>query len=343
VAERLLKIDDLHTHFHTPEGVVRAVDGVSFEVDKGRTLGVLGESGCGKSVTALSIMRLIPDPPGKIPAGRVEFDGRDLLSLSGSAMRRLRGNELAMIFQEPMTSLNPVYTVGDQISEAYLTHESVSTREAWNQAQEMLRLVGIPSPEKRVHEYPHQLSGGMRQRAMIAMALACRPKLLIADEPTTALDVTIQAQILDLMIQLQDELGMVIMMITHDLGVIAEVSDDVVVMYAGQVVEYAPLEVIFQEARHPYTLGLMASIPKLGRKFSEGKTPLQEIPGTVPDLIHLPEGCLFESRCRRGFERCRRERPPLFTLSERHGSRCWLVESDAEIHEATGNNERRTG
>ena len=329
MSDLLLKITDLQTHFYTPEGVVRAVDGVSFKVGRGRTIGVLGESGCGKSVTALSVMRLIPDPPGRIISGRIELNGRDLLSLSSSEMRRMRGNELAMIFQEPMTSLNPVYTVGNQIAEAYLTHADVSKKDAYGQAVEMLRLVGIPAPDKRVHEYPHQLSGGMRQRAMIAMALACNPKLLIADEPTTALDVTIQAQILDLIMDLQEELGMVIMMITHDLGVIAEVADDVVVMYAGQVVECSSLETIFQDPRHPYTMGLMASIPKLGRKFEQGKEPLQEIPGLVPDLVNLPAGCLFERRCRYAFDKCRQERPPLFGLSENHGSRCWLVEKEA--------------
>ena len=330
VIEPLVELKDLQTHFFTPEGIVRAVDGVSFSVDKGRTLGVLGESGCGKSVTAMSIMRLIPDPPGKILGGSIEFEGQNLLDLSMSKMRSIRGKSISMIFQEPMTSLNPVYTIGDQIGEAYLTHQKdISVKESLDRAAEMLRLVGIPSPEKRIHEYPHQLSGGMRQRAMIAMAMAFRPKLLIADEPTTALDVTIQAQILDLMIKLQEELGMAVMMITHDLGVIAEVSDEVVVMYAGEVVEFASIDDLFENAQHPYTFGLMKSIPTLGRKFSEGKKSLKEIPGLVPNLIRLPPGCLFAPRCRHAFSRCRRERPPMYRISDNHGAKCWLLEKEA--------------
>jgi oligopeptide/dipeptide ABC transporter ATP-binding protein len=328
VEEPLLDVRDLKTHFFTPEGVVKALDGVCFAIPHGKTLGVLGESGCGKSVTALSIMRLIPDPPGRILSGAVRFEGQDLLAIAESDMRPIRGNRIAMIFQEPMTSLNPVFTIGDQIGEAYTNHQGLSGKEAMERALHMLRLVGIPAPEKRVHEYPHQLSGGMRQRAMIAMAMACRPRLLIADEPTTALDVTIQAQILDLMLELQAELGMAIMMITHDLGVIAEVSDSVVVMYAGEVVEYAPIDAIFTEALHPYTQGLMRSIPRLGEKFRVGKQRLQEIPGVVPDLIRLPAGCLFAPRCDRVMERCRGSRSPVFTLSPEHGARCWLVEGD---------------
>jgi len=327
--ERLIQLKNLTTHFFTPEGVVKAVERVSFGIDKGRTLGVLGESGCGKSVTALSIMRLIPDPPGKILEGEIEFEGSDLLRLSPAAMRQVRGKDIAMIFQEPMTSLNPVYTIGDQIAETYVTHQGMNKAEAFQGAAEMLHLVGIPAPERRVHEYPHQLSGGMRQRAMIAMAMACRPKLLIADEPTTALDVTIQAQILDLMLGLQEEVGMAIMIITHDLGVIAEVSDEVVVMYAGQVVEYTSIETIFLQPRHPYTLGLMTSIPQLGRKFKKGKERLKEIPGLVPNLIRLPPGCLFQPRCPMAIETCTKERPPLFSLDEGHGVRCWLVEKEA--------------
>jgi oligopeptide/dipeptide ABC transporter ATP-binding protein len=244
-------------------------------------------------------------------------------------MRKVRGRSISMIFQEPMTSLNPVYTIGDQIAETYVIHQGMGKPEAFQRAAEMLRLVGIPAPERRVHEYPHQLSGGMRQRAMIAMAMACRPKLLIADEPTTALDVTIQAQILDLMLGLQEEVGMAIMIITHDLGVIAEVSDEVVVMYAGQVVEYASIETLFLQPRHPYTLGLMTSIPQLGRKFKEGKARLKEIPGLVPNLIRLPPGCLFQPSCPMAFAACTKERPPLFSLDEGHGVRCWLVEKEA--------------
>jgi len=327
--EPLIQLKNLTTQFFTPEGVVKAVERVSFGIDKGRTLGVLGESGCGKSVTALTIMRLIPDPPGKILEGEIEFEGSDLLRLSPAAMRQVRGKDIAMIFQEPMTSLNPVYTIGDQIAETYVIHQGMNKPEAFQRAAEMLRLVGIPAPERRVHEYPHQLSGGMRQRAMIAMAMACRPKLLIADEPTTALDVTIQAQILDLMLGLQEEVGMAILIITHDLGVIAEVSDEVVVMYAGQVVEYASIETLFLQPRHPYTLGLMTSIPQLGRKFREGKARLKEIPGLVPNLIRLPPGCLFTPRCPMAFQACTQERPPLFSLDAGHGVRCWLVEKEA--------------
>ena len=330
--EPLIRLKNLTTRFFTPEGVVRAVEQVSFGIEKGRTLGVLGESGCGKSVTALTIMRLIPDPPGKILAGEIELEGTDLLRLSPAAMRQVRGKDIAMIFQEPMTSLNPVYTVGDQIAETYVTHQGMDKTEAFRRSAEMLRLVGIPSPERRVHEYPHQLSGGMRQRAMIAMAMACRPKLLIADEPTTALDVTIQAQILDLMLGLQEEVGMAIMIITHDLGVIAEVSDEVVVMYAGQVVEYASIETLFGQPRHPYTLGLMASIPQLGRKFREGKARLKEIPGLVPNLIRLPPGCLFQPRCPVAFQPCTQQTPPLFSLGEGHGVRCWLAEKEAKAY-----------
>jgi peptide/nickel transport system ATP-binding protein len=330
LTEPLLRVNNLTTHFLIPEGVVRAVDSVSFAIGKGRTLGVLGESGCGKSVTALTVMRLIPDPPGRIAGGEILFEGRDLLRIKNAEMRHIRGKDIAMIFQEPMTSLNPVYTVGDQIAEAYSAHKKTGKTEAWQRAAELLRLVGIPAPERRIHDYPHQLSGGMRQRAMIAMAMACRPKLLIADEPTTALDVTIQAQILDLIMELQEELGMATLIITHDLGVIAEVSDDVVVMYAGQVVEYARIETLFTEPLHPYTFGLTESIPRLGRKFEMGKQPLKEIPGLVPNLIRLPPGCLFQPRCSRSFDRCIRERPPIFSLNACHGVRCWLYEKEPQ-------------
>ncbi|MGA2956803.1 MAG: ABC transporter ATP-binding protein [Thermodesulfobacteriota bacterium] len=326
----LIQLEGVTTYFFTPEGTVKAVDRVSFGINRGRTLGLLGESGCGKSVTALTIMRLIPNPPGKILEGAIDFEGRDLLQLSPSAMRHIRGKDIAMIFQEPMTSLNPVYTIGNQIAETYLIHQRINKAEAFRQATEMLRLVGIPSPERRIHEYPHQLSGGMRQRAMIAMAMACRPKLLIADEPTTALDVTIQAQILDLMLGLQEEMGMAIMIITHDLGVIAEVSDDVVVMYAGQVVEHASIETLFTDPQHPYTQGLIASIPRLGKKFQTGKERLKEIPGLVPNLIRLPRGCLFQPRCPLAFQACTQQRPPLFLLDAGHGVRCWLVQKDVK-------------
>jgi oligopeptide/dipeptide ABC transporter ATP-binding protein len=328
VGENLLEIEHLQTHFFTPEGVVRAVEDVSFSIPNGGTIGILGESGCGKSVTALSVMRLIPDPPGKILSGAIRLNGQDLLRLSSNQMRQLRGNQIAMIFQEPMTALNPVYTIGDQIGETYQTHEDLTQRQALEKATEMLKLVGISAPEKRINEYPHQLSGGMRQRAMIAMALACRPKLLIADEPTTALDVTIQAQIIDLMMELQDALGMAIMMITHNLGVIAEISDQIVVMYAGEVVEHATIETFFRDPRHPYTMGLIHSIPKLGAKFKIGKQRLQEIKGMVPNLIRSPPGCLFSSRCNFVMGRCRKERPPIFIVGKGHGAKCWLAEKN---------------
>jgi len=322
----LLRVEGLKTHFFTPEGVVKAVDDVSLSIVGGKTLGVLGESGSGKSVTALSIMRLIPDPPGRILGGSIRFEGRDLVRLSAGEMRSIRGKEISMIFQEPMTSLNPVYTVGDQIAEIFMVHQSLPREQAFQGAAELLDQVGIPSAKSRVSAYPHQFSGGMRQRVMIAMAIACNPKLLIADEPTTALDVTIQAQILDLMLQLQEQLGMAIMLITHDLGVIAETSDHVAVMYAGEVVETLPIDDLFTRPRHPYTQGLLRSIPRLGEKFTRGKQPLQEIPGIVPNLIRLPPGCPFAPRCPEAFDRCLLERPPLFRLDEHHGCKCWLVE-----------------
>jgi oligopeptide/dipeptide ABC transporter ATP-binding protein len=330
MVDSLLRVSDLQTHFFTPEGVVKAVDRVSFDLPKGRTLGILGESGCGKSVTALSIMRLIADPPGRIIGGSIYFENDDLLELPPTDMRTIRGNQISMIFQEPMTSLNPVYTVGDQIGEVYVTHRGLNERDARDQTIEILRLVKIPAPEQRVHEYPYQLSGGMCQRVMIAMAMACRPKLLIADEPTTALDVTIQAQILDLMMGLQEEFGMAIMMITHDLGVISEVSEHIVVMYAGEVVEYCPIDALFMTPLHPYTRGLIVSIPRLGAKFTQGKKSLREIPGIVPNLIRLPAGCLFAPRCDRVIDQCRKERPPLFVLGKDHGARCWMAEREAK-------------
>ena len=329
VEEKLLSIKNLQTHFFTPEGVVRAVNGISFDVPKGKTLGVLGESGCGKSVTAMSILRLIPDPPGKITDGSIIFKGRDLISVSPTEMRKIRGNDIGIIFQEPMTSLNPVYTIGNQISESFITHRELNKKDALDMSIEQLKLVGIPAPEKRVHEYPHQLSGGMRQRAMIAMAIACRPQLLIADEPTTALDVTIQAQIMNLLLELQDTLGMAIMMITHDLGVISEISDNVVVMYAGQVMESLSIQTLFNEAKHPYTRGLLASNPRMGEKFKNGKKRLNEITGSVPNLIFLPSGCLFEDRCNKASERCKEKSPPLFSVDRDHMVRCWNVESEA--------------
>jgi len=325
----VLTVSGLRTHFFTPTGVVKAVDGVNLQIHKGRTLGVLGESGSGKSVTALSVMRLVADPPGRIVDGEIHFDGRDLLKVSDSEMRDVRGADISMIFQEPMTSLNPVMTVGDQVAEVFMIHQGKNREEGLDAAAEMLDQVGIPSAKTRLGDYPHQFSGGMRQRVMIAMAIACRSKLLIADEPTTALDVTIQAQILDLILSLQEELDMAVMLITHDLGVIAETSDEVVVMYAGEVVEYLQIDDLFENAQHPYTQGLLRSIPRLGDKFSRGKQPLQEIPGTVPNLIRLPPGCPFAPRCTHALPKCQQARPPMFTLGPTHGSKCWLSEDDA--------------
>jgi peptide/nickel transport system ATP-binding protein len=308
----LLEIRDLVTEFRTEHGVVRAVDRVSFEIPKKRTLGVVGESGSGKTVTALSVMRLIATPPGRIAGGEIQYDGKDLLKLADEDMRRIRGNRIAMIFQEPMTSLNPVFTVGDQVAEAVRLHQGKSRAAAMQVAVEMFKLVGIPSPETRVHDYPHQLSGGMRQRVMIAMALACKPDLLIADEPTTALDVTIQAQILDLLKKLQSELGMSVLLITHDLGIVAETCDEVVVMYAGRVVERAATEVLFAKPRHHYTVGLLRSVPRA----DDAHDRLQEIPGMVPALWELPAGCKFADRCPRVEQKCRDTEPELTTLGD---------------------------
>ncbi len=318
----LLTIRNLSTYFYTDEGVAKAVDGVDLELEEGGTLGVVGESGCGKSVTALSILRLVPDPPGKIVKGEIIFNGTDLLTLSEAQMRKIRGRFISMIFQEPMTSLNPVFQIGDQIAEVLRLHEGLSKKEAWNRSVEMLKLVGIPSPERRVFEYPHQLSGGMRQRAMIAMALACSPKLMIADEPTTALDVTIQAQILELMNRLKKEKGMSVILITHNLGVIAETAKKVAVMYAGRIVEYAEVRPIFATPKHPYTQGLLKSIPRLDEGHAR-KQKLEAIPGLVPSLLDLPQGCKFSNRCKFVFEKCIEE-PALVETSPGHFSRCWL-------------------
>jgi len=319
-ADNLLEVSELITEFRTEHGIVRAVDRVSFEVAPGQTIGVVGESGCGKSVTALSIMRLIPNPPGRIAGGAIRYRGQNLLELDDRAMRDIRGNKISMIFQEPMTSLNPVFTVGDQVAEAVRLHQKKSRAQAMEVAVEMFRLVGIPSPVDRVRNYPHQLSGGMRQRVMIAMALACRPDLLIADEPTTALDVTIQAQILDLLRKLQSELGMSIMLITHDLGVVAETCREVVVMYAGRVVERAATDDLFAQPRHPYTAGLLRSVPSYqpsGVTMSEVvRGRLQEIKGMVPSLHELPRGCKFQDRCPKVAERCREEEPELVPIGK---------------------------
>ena len=314
MAENLLEVRDLVTAFHTDEGVVRAVDGVSFELRDGGTLGIVGESGCGKSVTSLSIMRLIPIPPGKIERGQIVFEGKDLLKISEREMRSLRGNQISMIFQEPMSSLNPVYTVGHQIVEAVRLHQKLDKKKARARAIEMLKLVGIPAAEERIDAYPHQMSGGMRQRVMIAMALSCEPKLLIADEPTTALDVTIQAQILDLLKKLQGEMGMSIVLITHDLGVVAEFVEEIIVMYAGKIVERAKTEELFAAPKHPYTRGLLASVPSLDG--NAGKSRLPTIPGVVPDLRHLPVGCRFQDRCPDVVPMCREKEPPLEPLED---------------------------
>ena len=320
----LLSIEDLKTYFYTFDGEAKAVDDVSFYLDKGEVLGVVGESGCGKSVTAQSVMRLIPQPPGRIVQGRILFDGLDLVQLPMDKMRGIRGRRISMIFQEPMTSLNPVYTIGDQIGEMFRRHMHQSKAESLERAAEMLHRVQIPAPERRVREYPHQLSGGMRQRAMIAMALACNPEVLIADEPTTALDVTIQAQILELMLQLQADYQTAIMMITHDLGVIAELAARIVVMYAGKVAEEASATALFGDPKHPYTRGLLRSIPKLGERSRRGRQRLQEISGMVPSLYALPAGCSFYPRCPERLAICLDHPPPLFKTGEAHWARCWL-------------------
>ena len=319
----VLDVKGLQTVFFTNSGLFKAVDDVSFQVRRGETLAIVGESGCGKSVTALSVMRLVPDPPGRIVGGSVMLEGTDLLSLDEAAMRDVRGNRISMIFQEPMTSLNPVMRIGDQITEAVRLHRQMTAKQAWNQAVEMLRLVRIPVPERRALEYPHQLSGGMRQRAMIAMALACRPALLIADEPTTALDVTIQAQILALMLDLQKQFGMGLILITHDLGVVAQTAQRVIVMYAGKKVEEATVEALFENPRHPYTRGLMASIPTVPSLSTRENARLVEIPGMVPSLTNLPKGCAFAPRCQLAIARCHEEYPPLQDWGAGHLAACW--------------------
>ncbi len=321
----LLRIRALHTEFFLDEGVAKAVDGVDLELRDGETLGIVGESGCGKSVTALSIMRLIPFPPGKIVKGEIFFDGIDLLSLSEAEMRKIRGRSISMIFQEPMTSLDPVFQIGDQISEVLYMHEGLSRKEAWERSIEMLRKVGISSPERRVKEYPHQLSGGMRQRVMIAMAMACSPKLMIADEPTTALDVTIQAQILELITRLKEEKSMSVILITHNLGVIAETAQNVAVMYAGRIFEYTSVHAIFTNPKHPYTQGLLRSISRMDEDDTR-KKKLEPIPGLVPSLLILPRGCKFNDRCKYALEKCDKEEPPLIEIVRRHRVRCWLYE-----------------
>lgn len=328
----ILDVKNLKTVFFTPSGLFKAVDDVSFNVRRGETLAIVGESGCGKSVSALSIMRLVPDPPGKIVGGEVVLEGTDLLALDEEQMRGIRGNRMSMIFQEPMTSLNPVMRIGDQITEAVRLHQNLTAKQASTRAVEMLRLVRIPEPERRAREYPHQLSGGMRQRAMIAMALACRPALLIADEPTTALDVTIQAQILALIVDLQKELGTGLILITHDLGVVAQTAQRVIVMYAGRKVEEAGVDDLFADPRHPYTRGLMASIPAVPAPGVKAEARLTEIPGMVPSLTRLPDGCAFAPRCSLAVERCRQEYPPLQDFGGQHRAACWRA---AELAKAS--------
>jgi len=323
MGERLLEIKGLKTHFFTDEGVVRAVDGVDLYIDKGETLGVVGESGCGKTVTALSIMRLIAMPPGRIVEGQILYQGRDLVTLPPAQIRKVRGKEISMIFQEPMTSLNPVFTCGEQIAEAIRLHEGLGRRDAMDKTVEMLKLVHMANPERRVKEYPHQLSGGMRQRIMIAMALSCNPNLLIADEPTTALDVTIQAQILELLNELKAKLGMAVMLITHDMGVIAETAQRVVVMYAAKVAEEAPVKDLFKEPLHPYTQGLLRSIPRIDLAATK-KQRLEAIPGVVPSLIELPPGCRFAARCQHVKAVCIEKEPVLREIKPGHKVSCWL-------------------
>jgi peptide/nickel transport system ATP-binding protein len=323
--EALLEIRDLKNHFRSDEGMVHAVDGVDLSIARGETLCVVGESGSGKTVTALSVLKLIPTPPGRIVGGQILWEGRDIVPLDAAGMNRVRAKEIAIVFQEPMTSLNPVYTVGDQLAEVIELHQGLSRRAALDRAVEMLSLVNIPSPQRRVHDYPHHFSGGMRQRVMIAMALSCNPKLLIADEPTTALDVTIQAQILDLLQEMKSRLGMSIMLITHAMGVVAEVAQRVAVMYAGKVVEEAGVERLFGNPRHPYTQGLIRSIPRIDLA-AQRKQRLETIAGTVPKLIDPPEGCRFAARCRFAIDECRRAQPPLREIEAGHKVACIRAE-----------------
>ncbi|WP_055667068.1 ABC transporter ATP-binding protein [Desnuesiella massiliensis] len=322
MAKDLVEFRNLKTYFYTEDGIVKAVNDVSFKIKEGQTVGVVGESGCGKSVTSMSLMRLIPNPPGKIVDGDILFEGKSVISLTEDEMREIRGNKISVIFQEPMTSLNPVFTVGSQISEAVILHQKLSKEEARKKAIEMLKLVGIPRAEEIVDAFPHELSGGMRQRVMIAMALSCNPKLLIADEPTTALDVTIQAQILDLMRNIKDKLNTSIMLITHDLGVIAEMADYVVVMYAGKVVEEAPVEELFENPMHPYTIGLLKSKPGMNTKDKR----LYSIPGQVPNPIGMPDNCYFCERCEKSIEICKKNIPELKEIKPGHKVACWLYE-----------------
>jgi oligopeptide/dipeptide ABC transporter ATP-binding protein len=320
--EALLQIRDLRTYFFTLSGIVRAVDGISFDLARGETLGLVGESGCGKSVTALSIMRILPEPAGRIAGGSILFRGKELTALPEKEMEKIRGEKIAMVYQEPMTALNPAFTIGDQVGEVFRFHQGLGKREALQKAVDLLQQVGIPSPGTRVKDYPHQLSGGMRQRAVIAMAMACNPEILIADEPVTALDVTIQAQILDLILNLRSLMGMSLILISHDLGVVANMVRRVIVMYAGRIVESAGVQEVFRSPLHPYTRGLFQSIPRIGRRVDT----LPEIPGSVPNLLNLFAGCKFANRCPEVMDRCRTVEPPLFPAGDGHFSRCWLNE-----------------
>ncbi|MEM9105341.1 MAG: ABC transporter ATP-binding protein [Pseudomonadota bacterium] len=325
----LLEVSDLQVEFKTRRGIARVLDGINFSLGAGETLGIVGESGCGKSITALSIMGLVPQPPGRIGGGTIMLRGEDLLSVDERRMRAVRGNEISMIFQEPMTSLNPVYSVGNQIAETVIEHEGLSNRDALDRAVEMLRAVKIPAPEQRVREYPHQLSGGMRQRVMIAMALACRPQVLIADEPTTALDVTVQAQVFDLLKELQEDTGTTIILITHDMGAIAEMADRVAVMYAGRIIESGSVADILEDPRHPYTKGLISCVPHLEADPPLQRPTLLEIPGVVPPLTELGKGCAFEPRCGSRMARCVSEKPTSFETSSNHTTACWLADAEA--------------
>ena len=319
MGETLLEVKELQTSFFTERGVAPAVDGISFTVGKGRVLGIVGESGSGKSVTSLSVMRLLQEPAGKIMGGQILFKGQDLTKLTDKQMQKIRGSQISMVFQEPMTALNPVYTVGDQIAEVYMVQQKLKKKEAWAKATEMMRLVGIPSPEERMKVYPHQMSGGMRQRVVIAIAIACNPRILICDEPTTALDVTIQAQVLDLLRNLKDKINSSIMLITHDLGVVAEMADYVVVMYAGRVVEKGTVQEIFANPSHPYTIGLMASKPVIGKKVDK----LYSIPGKVPNPVNMPDYCYFRDRCEMRCPECDGKYPCEISLSETHKVSCY--------------------
>ncbi|GAB6084894.1 ABC transporter ATP-binding protein [Alkaliphilus crotonatoxidans] len=325
--KNLLEVKNLRTHFYTEDGVVPAVDGVDFSLRSGQTLGVVGESGCGKSITSMSIMRLIPNPPGKIVDGEILFDDKDIVKLSEAEMRKIRGNDIAMIFQEPMTSLNPVFTIGSQIIEAIMLHQKLNKKEAREKCIEMLKLVGIPRADEVLNDYPHQFSGGMRQRVMIAMALSCNPKLLIADEPTTALDVTIQAQILELMKEIKEKLNTAIMLITHDLGVVADMADYIIVMYAGRVVEEANVYDLFEDPKHPYTVGLLNSKPNLDKIVKR----LDVIPGSVPNPLAIPPGCAFNPRCPHAMDICRREMPSLDAIGNDRKVRCWLYQENGGV------------